>query len=661
MQSVLTPGLPLEELLRPRESSRFAEQLRRQSARSTQSTREGSSEQATRSEQARGHRQAGSSTRSVAEVKSSKLSEFLAEARSIREATGAPPSARRDDADSSHNPQHATTQYFTGMEPAALPGTPTQPLGESAEEHHSSQQPEFSRDQQTLSRGAIPQGLREENNSQTIGVDVPRPQGTIPQGGQEENNWQAIGMDVPRSQGTIPQGLQEYFSQSVVEHAPPGSAQAISPVNTHEENGANHLSAAGHSRISEESLPATIPPQLLKAWEATSAQQQNTRPTNTANVPFQSTDDDSPYHSEQGIIHSEQVIITEELGEEAGQQPGDQSGNVTPSGEASPEAKGAEASPLADIIEDKLKESMQEEEAPSAVQATKLLKRKLAEGDGEGEEQVESQTETQHSAVPPWAQAQQQYANTSQTSEQQAMKREALPVAGNQVAAESAQRTEESHALISPAVERNLSTEGVRSSSADSPESHTSLEQTTSLGRDLSPRAEGPVTRGGTPTATLDTSKPDLSSRLTSYLQQASDSGKALRIRLNPPELGTLQIEVSRQAGQMTARVEVESLQTRALLLEQAHLLRDSLQAQGIRLERFDVELNERMSDSENSRKSTEEDSSRGESNQDRSGKRQHGREREQGKASEDKGTTKTVGPQSAGPNSTADVMDVSV
>ncbi len=100
----------------------------------------------------------------------------------------------------------------------------------------------------------------------------------------------------------------------------------------------------------------------------------------------------------------------------------------------------------------------------------------------------------------------------------------------------------------------------------------------------------------------LDTSKNDVPQRLTSFIQQAAEQGKALKIRLHPPELGTLQIEVNRLNGQVNARIEVESASARSVIFEQLGLLKESLTQQGIKVDQLQVEINEQLAnDSGNS------------------------------------------------------------
>ncbi len=93
----------------------------------------------------------------------------------------------------------------------------------------------------------------------------------------------------------------------------------------------------------------------------------------------------------------------------------------------------------------------------------------------------------------------------------------------------------------------------------------------------------------------LEITRSDMSQKLSSFIQQASESGKAMRIRLDPPELGSMQIEVGRVNGQVVARIEVDNPHARALVLEQLHLLRASLHQQNLRVDRLEVEINENL------------------------------------------------------------------
>jgi flagellar hook-length control protein FliK len=86
--------------------------------------------------------------------------------------------------------------------------------------------------------------------------------------------------------------------------------------------------------------------------------------------------------------------------------------------------------------------------------------------------------------------------------------------------------------------------------------------------------------------------------RVARAVQSAGDRGGVLRLRLSPPELGSLRLEVSIKDGAMTAKVEAESTTARSLLLDHLPELKQRLAEQQIRVERFDVDLmNQNSSD----------------------------------------------------------------
>ena len=87
----------------------------------------------------------------------------------------------------------------------------------------------------------------------------------------------------------------------------------------------------------------------------------------------------------------------------------------------------------------------------------------------------------------------------------------------------------------------------------------------------------------------------DVSARLAGYLRSAAEMDQTLKIRLTPPELGTLQIEVKQRDGQTVARLEVETELVKSLLLEQMPQLREALQQQGLKLDQVEVEINDQL------------------------------------------------------------------
>ena len=85
--------------------------------------------------------------------------------------------------------------------------------------------------------------------------------------------------------------------------------------------------------------------------------------------------------------------------------------------------------------------------------------------------------------------------------------------------------------------------------------------------------------------------------RVAKAFETARDRGGEIRLRLSPPELGALRVEVNLSEQGLAARVEVENQDARAILLDNLPALRERLAEQGLRLERFDVDLSQREPD----------------------------------------------------------------
>jgi flagellar hook-length control protein FliK len=64
-----------------------------------------------------------------------------------------------------------------------------------------------------------------------------------------------------------------------------------------------------------------------------------------------------------------------------------------------------------------------------------------------------------------------------------------------------------------------------------------------------------------------------------------------LRVRLEPPALGKVQIEVQADAGAVSARVEVQTPAARQTLLDNLSLLHDAIGQTGATVGRIDIEV----------------------------------------------------------------------
>ena len=82
--------------------------------------------------------------------------------------------------------------------------------------------------------------------------------------------------------------------------------------------------------------------------------------------------------------------------------------------------------------------------------------------------------------------------------------------------------------------------------------------------------------------------------RVEQAFQDLSDQGGSVRLRLSPPELGSLHIEINVAKGEMTARVQAETPPRGTSLLDNLPALRERLAQHDIKVQRFDVDLMDR-------------------------------------------------------------------
>jgi flagellar hook-length control protein FliK len=85
--------------------------------------------------------------------------------------------------------------------------------------------------------------------------------------------------------------------------------------------------------------------------------------------------------------------------------------------------------------------------------------------------------------------------------------------------------------------------------------------------------------------------------RVAEAFRGVGDEGGTVRLRLSPPELGSLRIDITVRKGEMTARVETETPAARNLLLDNLPALRDRLAQHDIKVQRFDVDFTDRWAD----------------------------------------------------------------
>lgn len=79
--------------------------------------------------------------------------------------------------------------------------------------------------------------------------------------------------------------------------------------------------------------------------------------------------------------------------------------------------------------------------------------------------------------------------------------------------------------------------------------------------------------------------------RVARAVRTAEQRGGDLKIRLSPPELGSLKLQVKMTDGTLSARIEAETPEARQVLVDNLPQLRERLSDQNIRVEKFDIDL----------------------------------------------------------------------
>lgn len=102
-------------------------------------------------------------------------------------------------------------------------------------------------------------------------------------------------------------------------------------------------------------------------------------------------------------------------------------------------------------------------------------------------------------------------------------------------------------------------------------------------------RGEGARSNSGTQISAYQEVK--LVQRVLRGVEQLANGGGQVRLRLHPPELGSLQMSLRMEAGQVFAKLEVENSTARDALLNNVQTLRDRMAEQGMNVAAFEVEV----------------------------------------------------------------------
>ncbi len=79
--------------------------------------------------------------------------------------------------------------------------------------------------------------------------------------------------------------------------------------------------------------------------------------------------------------------------------------------------------------------------------------------------------------------------------------------------------------------------------------------------------------------------------RVSGAMRAANQGDGRIQLRLSPPELGSLKIEIVVKQGALTASLETETVAARNVLLDNLPALRERLAEQDIQIEKFDVDV----------------------------------------------------------------------
>ena len=97
------------------------------------------------------------------------------------------------------------------------------------------------------------------------------------------------------------------------------------------------------------------------------------------------------------------------------------------------------------------------------------------------------------------------------------------------------------------------------------------------------------ATQSSQETPTVDRSR--FVQRVSGAIRSAQQRDGQIQLRLSPPELGTLRIQLTVNEGAITANLETETNAARTILLDNLPALRERLAEQGITIEKFDVDV----------------------------------------------------------------------
>ena len=89
----------------------------------------------------------------------------------------------------------------------------------------------------------------------------------------------------------------------------------------------------------------------------------------------------------------------------------------------------------------------------------------------------------------------------------------------------------------------------------------------------------------------VDVERPDFAMRVANAVRTSADNRQQVTMRLTPPELGALRIEVAVEHGKVSARIDAQSSAAQKILLDSLPQLKEALVQNGASVERIEVML----------------------------------------------------------------------
>ncbi|TWU27804.1 flagellar hook-length control protein FliK [Bythopirellula polymerisocia] len=132
------------------------------------------------------------------------------------------------------------------------------------------------------------------------------------------------------------------------------------------------------------------------------------------------------------------------------------------------------------------------------------------------------------------------------------------------------------------------SSPGPASSGGPSSSSATAVQITSSA---TQARTEASQSHSRTEPAVTTVDRGRFVQRVANAFRTAQQDNGEIQLRLSPPELGSLKIEIAVRSGVLTAKLEAETADARRVLLDNLPALRQRLAEQEIRIEKFEVDI----------------------------------------------------------------------